>query len=320
MLSNIRLIASAPTKERAEIVLGDIEASFNQFENTEGNRLVFSRRSKAGLSSLLNEFSFREFSLDGALPLNTRELATFMHVPLSGKVFSPQLKQLRAKTAGAPLDLPQEGTLVGVNNYRNILTKAYLTQEDRLRHLYVVGQTGTGKTTLLKNMIAQDIARGDGVCMIDPHGTDIVDVLAAVPPERYGDVIYFDPGYTERVMALNMLEYDPRFPEQKTFVVDELLSIFRKLFGAVPESMGPAFEQYFRNSTLLVMEHPESGNTLLDVGRVLSDGAFRRMKLSYNKNPLLAQFWKNAEETTGDQSLANFAQYVTNKFDFFFSN
>ena len=134
-------------------------------------------------------------------------------------------------------------------------------------------------------------------------------VLACVPPERYEDVIYFDPAYTDRPFALNMLEFNPSRPEQKTFVVNELFSIFKKLFSNSPESMGPAFEQYFRNATMLVMEHPESGCTLIDVSRVLSDKRYRELKLSHCKNPLVAQFWANAEKTTGDQGIANFVPY-----------
>src|SRR4029077_9741649 len=109
-------------------------------------------------------------------------------------------------------------TLLGINHFQNRETKVYITAEDRLRHFYCIGQTGTGKSTLLKNMIIQDIQRGEGVCMIDPHGVDMQDVLANIPPERAEDVIYFDPASTERPMGLNMLEYDQSRPEQKTFV------------------------------------------------------------------------------------------------------
>jgi hypothetical protein len=195
-----------------------------------------------------------------------------------------------------------------------------MTPEDRLRHLYVIGQTGTGKTTFLKNMIAQDIANGEGVCMIDPHGSDIQDILSYIPKHRYEDVIYFDPSYTDRPMSLNMLEYDRRFPEQKTFVVNEMLSIFNKLFD-MKTAGGPMFEQYFRNAVLLVMEDPESGNTLLDVSRVLSNKLFREKKLSNCKNPIVVQFWKEvAEKAGGEASLANIVPYITSKFDVFLSN
>jgi len=168
-------------------------------------------------------------------------------------------------------------------------------------------------------MITQDIQNGDGVCYIDPHGTDIQTILSRIPKERIDDVIYFDPAYTDRPMGLNMLEYDPKYPEQKTFVVNELMSIFNKLFD-MKTSGGPMFEQYFKNSAFLVMEDPESGCTLLEISRVLSDKEFRDMKLSKCKNPIIKQFWVGAEQTTGDQGLANFVPYITSKFDNFISN
>jgi len=167
----------------------------------------------------------------------------------------------------------------------------------------------------------QDIKSGAGVCMIDPHGSDVLDVLSAIPPERMDDVIYFDPGSMERPIGLNMLEFDPAKPEQKTLVVDELFGIFKKLFGAVPESMGPAFEQYFRNSALLVMEAPELGSTLLDISRIFADPEFRARKLAACKNPIVKQFWEDiAAKTTGEQGLENYGPYVTNKFDIFTTN
>jgi hypothetical protein len=196
-----------------------------------------------------------------------------------------------------------------------------LAPEDRLRHMYVIGQTGTGKTSFMKTLIEQDIKAGNGVCFIDPHGNDILDILACVPPERYEDVIYFDPAYLDRPFGLNLLEYDPAHPEQKTFIVNELLAIFRRLYGDVPESMGPAFEQYFRNATLLVMEDPASGSTLMDIGRVLSNKEFRDLKLSKSMNPIVNQFWNEiATQAEGDASLANIVPYITNKFDDFTAN
>jgi hypothetical protein len=185
--------------------------------------------------------------------------------------------------------------------------------------MYVIGQTGTGKSVFLKNMIIQDIQNGEGVCMIDPHGSDIQDILSYIPKERMEDLIYFDPSYIERPMGLNMLEYDVNYPEQKIFVINELLSIFNKLFD-MKTAGGPMFEQYFRNSAGLVMEDPASGSTLLEIGRVLTDKPFRDMKLSHCKNPIIKQFWENAEKTTGESALANFVPYITNKFDVFISN
>jgi len=135
------------------------------------------------------------------------------------------------------------------------------------------------------------------------------------------DVIYFDPAYTARPMGLNMLEYDPAKPEMKTFVVDEVYGIFRKLYADVPEAFGPMFEQYYRNAVQLVVEDPESGSTFVEIPRVFADPAFRNLKLSRCKNPIIVQFWRKiAEQAQGDPSLENVAPYITSKFDVFLTN
>jgi len=320
VLCNLRLLASSNTKEEAEEILDSVKSSFNQFDNTLGNSLKWKKAEKGDLRSLVKNFSFRIFDNDTALPMNLREVTSIMHFHTKALSASEGLRQSRSATAPAPFDIGKEGILLGINNHRNIKTEAKISEDDRLRHFYCIGQTGTGKTTLLKEMIIQDMQMGHGVCMIDPHGSDLQSVLANVPKERLDDVIYFDPAFTARPMALNMLEYDENFPEQKTFVVNELFSIFRKLYGNVPESMGPAFEQYFRNSALLVMDSPDLGNTLVDMSRALSDKTYRDLKIARCKNPLVKQFWVNAEKTTGEQGLANYVQYVTNKFDVFLAN
>jgi hypothetical protein len=317
---NIRVLVSANTEGEAEKILSDIESGFNQFENAGENKISWRRFNGGKLRQLAKDFSFRTFSPKQLLPLNFKELTTMFHFPATGIKASPQLRQSKAGQSAAPSDLPQIGTLLGINRFRNMETKVYMTKEDRLRHFYTIGQTGTGKSTLLKNMIAQDILQGEGVCMIDPHGVDIVDILSIIPPERYEDVIYFDPSYTARPMALNMLEYDRRYPEQKTFVVNEMLSIFNKLFD-MKVAGGPMFEQYFRNAVMLVIEDPETGSTLLDVSRVLSNKQFRETKLSHCKNPIVVQFWREvAEKAGGEASLANIVPYITSKFDVFLSN
>jgi len=317
--TNIRVIASAENEQRAEVILSDVQSAFQQFNNAQGNGILFKKEKGKSALAFFKEFSYRTWNDAESFPLNLAELTTILHFPV-GDTASPILKTAKAGNAPAPTDMPREGMLLGVNRYRGIDTQIYFGDQDRLRHFYVIGQTGTGKTVMFKNMIIQDIKAGRGVCMIDPHGSDIQDVLANIPKERLDDVIYFDPGYTARPMGLNMLEFDPRFPEQKTLIVDELFGIFKKLYGAIPESMGPAFEQYFRGGALLVMEHPESGNTLLEILRVLSDKKFRDLKLSHAKNPQLIMFWQNAEKTSGEQGLANYVPYVTSKFDIFTQN
>lgn len=314
--TNVRIAVSAGNDTRAFQIMTEIEASFNQFHNVQGNKITFERLGVGRRARALRAFSFREDDEKTALPLSVRELATMMHFPAEGIESTPQFKQSRAKRAPAPLDMPQHGLLLGENEFRNVHTKIYLPPEDRLRHLYVIGQTGTGKSGFLQSLVIQDIKAGAGVCMIDPHGKDVLEILASVPPERMDDLIYFDPARLDRVIGLNMLEYDPRYPEQKTFVVNELFSMFQKLYGANPESLGPMFEQYFRNATQLVLEDPASGSTLLDISRVMSDALYRRLKLAQAKNPVVVQFWTQiASKAGGESSLENIVPYITSKID-----
>jgi hypothetical protein len=318
MKANIRVIASGETKERAEAILREIESSFNQFSEAASNSFIFEEVHGSDLKKLFHEFSYRTFSSNKTLPLNLKELSSVFHFPV-GMSGQPQLREARAGIAPAPIEIQNEGIILGVNSYRGRDTEIHLAREDRMRHFYVIGQTGTGKTNIMLNMVTQDIKNGDGCCYIDPHGTDIQTILSRIPKERIDDVIYFDPAYTARPMGLNMLEYDPKYPEQKTFVVNELMGIFNKLFD-MKVGGGAMFEQYFRNSAFLVMEDPESGSTLLEITRVLGDKEFRDMKLAKCKNPIIKQFWVTAEQTTGDQSLANFVPYISSKFDNFISN
>ncbi len=319
--TNIRIVASGNSRAEAEKILSEIESSLHQFSKQHENSFSLVRLEKGAFAKFTRDFSFRMFNEDIVCPLNTKEIATFFHFPNSSYAVQPQLKTSQSISAPTPQDLPEEGTVLGVNSYRNVDTTVRISADDRLRHFYTIGQTGTGKSTLLKNMIIQDIHNGEGVCMIDPHGVDIIDILANVPKSRIDDVIYFDPSYVDRPMALNMLEYDREHPEQKTFVVNELFSIFQKLYGAVPESMGPMFEQYFRNATMLVIEDPETGSTLLDVSRVMADKKFRDLKISRCKNPIVVQFWTEvAEKAGGEAALANIVPYITSKFDVFLAN
>lgn len=319
--TNIRIVASGNSRAEAEKILSEIESSLHQFGKQHENMFMLVRLEKGAFAKFTRDFSFRMFNEDIVCPLNAKEIATFFHFPNSSYAVQPQLKTSQSISAPTPQDLPEEGTVLGVNSYRNVDTTVRISADDRLRHFYTIGQTGTGKSTLLKNMIIQDIHNGEGVCMIDPHGVDIIDVLANIPKSRIEDVIYFDPSYVDRPMALNMLEYDREHPEQKTFVVNELFSIFQKLYGAVPESMGPMFEQYFRNATMLVIEDPETGSTLLDVSRVMADKKFRDLKISRCKNPIVVQFWTEvAEKAGGEAALANIVPYITSKFDVFLAN
>lgn len=317
----IRLVTSAPSPERADMLLSNLIATFNQFDDSKGNRLAFKRLSNWTLAGFLREFTYRTFVPSYSMPLGLSEISTMMHFTAERISTSRELKKAHAKQAPAPVEMPEGGITIGINRYGADERPVLFGTNDRMRHCYVIGQTGTGKTNLLKNMIGQDMRNGEGVAYIDPHGTDIEEILAAVPPERYKDVIYFDPAYTARPMGLNMLEYDEARPELKTFVVDEVYNIFRKLYNDIPEAFGPMFEQYYRNAAQLVVEDQESGSTLLEIPRVMADSEFRRMKLARCKNPVIINFWtKIAEAAGGEASLENIVPYISSKIDVFTAN
>ncbi len=210
--------------------------------------------------------------------------------------------------------------MLGRSIYRGIAKDIHINREDRRRHMYIIGKSGTGKSQFLASMAIQDIANGEGVCVIDPHGDLIDDVLARVPPERAEDVVLFAPADIERPLALNLLEYDSRYPEQKTFVINEMIKIFDKLYD-LKSTGGPIFEQYMRNAMLLIMSDPETGSTLMEIPKTLADADFRRMKLERCADPTVVDFWKKeAEKAGGDAALANVVPYVTSKLTSFISN
>ncbi len=316
---NIRLIASALTETRASAILASLESAFLQFENPPMNGFAVKRASGKGLERLLYDFAFRNFISNQRMILNTEELTSLFHFP-TPYLETKKIKSLKSRAAPLPAGMPEEGLLLGKNMYRGEEKPARIMVEDRRRHLYIIGQTGTGKSVSLQNMIGQDIENGEGVCLIDPHGDAVENVLSRVPKHRADDVIVFNPADLERPIGLNMLEYDPAHPEQKTFIINEMISIFDKLYD-LKTTGGPMFEQYVRYALLLVMDDPESGSTLLEVPRVFSDAAFRKMKLAKVKDPILKNFWeKEAEKAGGDAALANITPYITSKFNTFIAN
>ena len=314
---NIRLLASASSQERADEILSQMENSFSQFENHEVNHYIVKKRIKEKKISF--DYIFRNFDEENSVILSTEEIASIFHFPIS-TTETPKIKWLKAGAAPPPLNIPKEGMILGYNDYRGLKTDIKLSDSDRRRHLYTIGQTGTGKSNFLQEMAKQDARNGKGFCFIDPHGDAIEEILTAVPKERAEDVIIFDPSDVERPFGLNMLEYDPKHPEQKTFVINEMIGIFDQLYD-LKATGGPMFEQYVRNAMLLIMEDPESGSTLMEISKVLADEDFRRMKLTKCKNPVVNDFWiKEAEKAGGEAALANMVPYITSKLTTFVAN
>ena len=327
---NIRVFASSDQSWRSNHILNIIQSAFNQFENPGINSIKW--KAPKDLRQEMEDFIYRRFNPKEKVMLSILELSTMLHLTAAGIGSSRELQKANFKQNAAPIEVSEaasdlaagrkKGIVLGKNQHGAKETLVPFLEDDRMRHYYVIGQTGTGKTYLLKSMIIQDIKNGDGVCYIDPHGNDIVDILAAIPPERADDLIYFDPSYTKRPYGLNILEWNADRPEEKTFVTNELYEIFVKLFGDVPESLGPMFQQYYRNATLLALEGQEPGEaTMADIPKVFADREFRHKLLEKSKNPIVNQFWIDiAEKAKGDPSLENVTPYITAKTDTFLAN
>ncbi len=317
---NIRLITSAATQIRAEQILQDVQNAFAQFSSPDLNSLKPAKLSGRALQKLIYNYSFRLFDRGYSITMSTEELNSFYHFPVHA-TSAPKVSFLRAKPSEPPVNLPREGIVLGRNTFRGQETLVRMTDEDRRRHLYVVGQTGTGKTTIMKDMVRQDIEAGRGVCVIDPHGDFADFTLSVIPQTRVDDVIYFDPGELTNPLGLNMMEIDPSHPEQKTMVINELFGIIDRLYD-LKTTGGPMFEKYFKNSALLLLDdYAHEIPVLADISRVLVDARYRADKLSRETNPLVKEFWeKEAEKAGGEASLANMAPYISSKVDTFVSN
>ncbi len=315
---NIRVVVSTDQDSKATIYLNNILNAFAQYNIYEyGNG--FTAVVPARTNHIIEEYIHRAFHAGQQLILNTEEMASLWHLPTT-EVDTPNIRWLTSKKSPAPLNVPKEGLMLGLNNYRGKETPIYMQRDDRRRHTYIIGKSGVGKSVLMANMARQDIANGDGVCVIDPHGDLVDDVLAGVPKERADDVIVFDPADVERPMGLNLLEFDPNYPEQKTFVINEMIRIFDKLYD-LKSTGGPMFEQYIRNAMLLLMDDPDSGSTLMEISKVLSDEEYRKYKLSKCKTQVVKDFWeKEAQKAGGEAALQNIVPYITSKLNTFISN
>lgn len=317
--ANVRIVVSIKDEFRSEQVFDQLAGALDQFCAPGLNEFrATKKKGKAG-APILNDYIFRNFNSAHKSILSAEELTGIFHFP-TPFLKTPNVKTLNSKTAPPPVNILREGLLLGYNEYRGDKKDAHLGINDRRRHLYVIGQTGTGKSAFLTNLIEQDVKNGDGLGVLDPHGDLIDDILGKIPNERLDDVVIFDPANMEYSVGLNMLEYDPRFPEQKTFIINEFMKIFDKLYD-LKSTGGPMFEQYARNALQLLMDDTKETYTLMEVPKVLADKDFRHYLLAKCKNILVKEFWeKQAEAAGGEASLKNMVPYITSKFDTFISN
>jgi hypothetical protein len=314
---NIRVLASAQTESRANEILQHMMSAFSQFSMSAINSLEPNQVYKKELRKLIYDYSFRNFSQKQSNILNLEELASIYHFP-THFIETPYIKSTKSAVAAPPSELPQTGVnLIGKVLFRGEEKEVYFSnREDRRRHFYVIGQTGTGKTSLIRDMIRQDIENGEGVAVIDPHGDLVEDTLANIPKSRIEDVVLFEPFDLTRPCGLNMLEYDTS--EQKDFAVQEMIAIFMKLFP--PEIIGPMFEHYMRNAMLALMADKDNPGTLVEVPKMFTDPNFLQEKIKNVSDPIVRNFWLKEWAATTGSTRSDMLGYVVSKLGRFIEN
>ena len=315
--ANIRVLASAQTEARAMEILVHLTSSFSQFSLSAVNSLEPIEIFKGGLRKIIYDFSFRNFNIKQRNILNLEELASIYHFP-THFIETPYIKAAKSSTAAPPVDLAENGVCqLGNVEFRGDKKNVFFaSRQDRRRHFYIIGQTGTGKSTLLREMIRQDIQNGEGVAVIDPHGELVDHVMAYIPKERLDDVVMFEPFDMDRPCGLNMLEYSS--PEQKDFAVQEMIAIFYKLFP--PEIIGPMFEHYMRNAMLALMADKDNPGTLVEIPKMFTDPEFLKEKLSKVTDPVVRSFWLKEWAATTGSTRSDMLGYVVSKVGRFVEN
>ena len=317
----IRIVSSADDDTRAALNLESIMSSFSQFNDVRGNSF---RKSKYhAVPQLVSAFIRRSARLTFCqrlawrrMLLGTSELASIFHFPAINYNKVQTIKWQNFKIAPAPKNMPEEGLFLGYNTFRGERKKLFMKNDDRFRHFYVIGQTGTGKSSIIQIMARQDFHNGKGICVVDPHGSLIEDLFPYIPRSRADDIIYFNPSDTGRPMGLNMLE--GKTDEEKDLIALDAMSMMVKMFGE--EIFGPRIQDYFRNGCLTLMSDDDEGGAITDLVRLFTDDEWQKFKVAKVKNPIVRAFWEKQMSQTGQREKQEMIPYFAAKFGQFTTN
>ncbi len=311
---SLRIATSSTSRESAKAHLTNIKAGFEQLSgpfNGFSGAKIYSEK------GFLTDFIYRYMPRFAKAPVLTPdELASIFHFP-NKSIETPYISWLSSKRAPAPEKIPTSGLYLGRSVFRGVDRPVYLSEDDRRRHMYIIGRTGTGKSELLKTLMLQDILAGKGLCFIDPHGDAAEELLQLIPPQRAEDVIYFDPSDMQRPFGLNMLEAYTE--EQKHFVVASIIGLMYKLFDPNKTGIiGPRFEHGVRNAMLTAMSNP--GATFVEVVRLMTDADFVRELLPKVQDPVVRRYWTDQIAQTTDFHKSEVLDYTVSKFGRFVTN
>lgn len=317
-LVKMRAIVTSPEESRSQKIIDDLSRLFNQYNSSWLNGIKFEKA--RDVYTFAREFTLRLFFTDRwirkniqdfntKLILNIKELSSIIHFPNFRFNKNIRLARQKYKVVSVPENMPEDGMLLWHNTYGGIKKEVRLQFKDRFRHVYVIGQTGTGKTTLLLSMAMEDMKAGHGFCYLDPHGDVAEQILDHIPRERVDDLIYFDLSNIEYPIGFNPLQAED--PDERDVVVNDMVEMFVNMYGH--EIFGPRIQDYFRNACFLLMEQPE-GWTLVDIMRLFTDPAFAESKIRNVKDPVISARWNKTYKSMWDREKAEIIPFIQAKF------
>ena len=311
----IRIAYLGPDKTTARLRMQAMVGTFKQFNTTNLNG--FTTSSSSYNRDKLAEYRAR-FFLSGGDILNIEELASVYHLPHTS-VETPNIVWATAKTAEPPPNLPAVGTLpdheispFGTTNFRGSHTQFGARRSDRGRHIYIIGQTGVGKSGLLELLTLSDVFHDEGFAVIDPHGDYAANTLKYIPPHRVNDVVYFNPADREFPVGFNPLEVTD--PNLKNHISSELVGVLKRMF----DSWGPRLEYILRYTILALLDYPDS--TMLDITRMLTEKDFRKKVVDNVEDPVVRNFWVNEFGSWNEKFMTEAVAPVLNKVGAFTAN
>ncbi len=314
----IRLCYLGQNEVDAKLNMQALVGTFKQYNSTTLNG--FLQKGGSFNAKDLDAYKMRGFS-DRGFILNISELASVYHLPHTS-VETPNIVWANSKTAEPPAQLPvltgvvandENISAFGLTNFRGINHQFGLTRRDRSRHVYIIGQTGAGKSGMLELFALSDVFYNQGYCIIDPHGDFATDNLRFIPESRVSDVVYFNPADVEYPVAFNPLEISD--PSRKPNICSEVIGVLKRMFG---DSWGPRLEHILRYTLLALLDRPSA--TLLDISRMLTDKDFRKETLDYCQDVTVLQFWKHEFGQWNEKQVNESIAPVLNKVGAFTAN
>lgn len=314
----IRLSYLGQDQINAKLNMQALVGTFKQYNSTNLNG--FRLTGGSFKDEELDNYRMRSFS-DRGFILNISELASVYHLPHTS-VETPNIVWATSKTAEPPAQLPlvngepshdENISAFGLTNFRGINHQFGMYRRDRSRHVYIIGQTGAGKSGMLELFALSDVFYNQGYCIVDPHGDFATNNLRFVPESRINDVVYFNPADTEYPVAFNPLELSD--PARKPNVSSEVIGVLKRMFG---DSWGPRLEHILRYTLLALLDRPET--TLLDISRMLTDKDFRKETLDYCQDVTVLQFWKHEFGQWNEKQVNESIAPVLNKVGAFTAN